>query len=94
MTLPGDAGPAAAAAAAATASPGPASPRVPLAESSSPSTPDAAGGEQDEENEELPMTMAASVLLTSLPKDAKSALEGAGMEVFRRGKEGEFEKGE
>lgn len=62
-------------------SPAPQSPAIPGAESS-PSTPDVRGddgsGEGGAGGADLPMTMQASVILTSLPKDAKSALEGAG----------------
>lgn len=32
----------------------------------------------EDDNAEIPLTMAASVVLTTLPTDAKSALEGAG----------------
>lgn len=32
--------------------------------------------EQEQGNEEAPLTMAASVILSHLPKDAKGALEG------------------
>lgn len=59
-------------------SPAPQSPAIPGAESS-PSTPDVRADEgSGEGGADLPMTMQASVILTSLPKDAKSALEGAG----------------
>jgi len=34
--------------------------------------------DEKEADADLPLTMAASVVLTGLPKDAKSALEGAG----------------
>jgi hypothetical protein len=34
--------------------------------------------DEQEADADLPLTMAASVFLTGLPKDAKSALEGAG----------------
>ncbi|KAK3679595.1 Ubiquitin-like protein [Vermiconidia calcicola] len=43
---------------------------------SSPTPPDAPAGE--DENADLPMTMAASVILDHLPKDAHAALEAAG----------------
>ncbi|OMP88617.1 Ubiquitin-conjugating enzyme E2 8 [Diplodia seriata] len=68
-------------------SPAPQSPAIPGATGSSPSTPDVLlraddghgeGGGPAGAGPDLPMTMQASVILTSLPKDAKSALEGAG----------------
>jgi len=34
--------------------------------------------DDDEQAADLPLTMAASVVLTSLPRDAHEALEGAG----------------
>lgn len=43
---------------------------------SSPTPPDAIN--EDEDNADLPMTMAASVILEHLPKDAHAALETAG----------------
>ena len=43
---------------------------------STPTPPDALA--EDDENADLPMTMAASVILESLPKDAHAALEAAG----------------
>jgi hypothetical protein len=48
--------------------------------SPAPGTPTGAAPIPDEEeaDADLPLTMAASVVLTGLPKDAKSALEGAG----------------
>jgi len=46
----------------------------------SPSTPTGRNNAIPDEKDDadLPLTMAASVVLTSLPTDAKSALEGAG----------------
>lgn len=61
-------------------SPSPSTPAVPPStatgdrRSSSSDDDEASGNGAD-----LPMTMAASVILTSLPKDAKSALEGVGV---------------
>ena len=48
--------------------------------SDSPHTPTARNNAIPDENDDadLPLTMAASVVLTALPIDAKSALEGAG----------------
>lgn len=70
-------------------SPAPQSPAIPGAESS-PSTPDVradeGSGEGGAGGPDLPMTMQASVILTSLPKDAKSALEGAGEVGVEKGK--------
>jgi ubiquitin-like protein ATG12 len=42
--------------------------------------------DETEEQAELPLTMAASVVLTSLPKDAHKALEGAGEPEVEKGK--------
>ena len=59
----------------------------------SPAPPESGGGTSPEDQEEpeqdadLPLTMAASVVLTSLPKDAHEALQSIG-------KEAEGEKGE
>ncbi|KAF2135891.1 uncharacterized protein K452DRAFT_238522 [Aplosporella prunicola CBS 121167] len=53
----------------------PQSPGALLSDSPKAATPIA---EDEEQAAELPMTMAASVVLTSLPKDAHKALEGAG----------------
>lgn len=58
------------------------SPRPPPDTESDPTTPTGASRNEEiadeDENAELPLTMAASVVLTTLPTDAKSALEGAG----------------
>jgi ubiquitin-like protein ATG12 len=44
-----------------------------------PGTPPATGiPDESEADADLPLTMAASVVLTGLPRDAKSALSGAG----------------
>lgn len=59
------------------ASPAPLDPNSPVA-ADSPSTPGDATASGEQEAADLPMTMAASVMLTSLPRDARSALEGAG----------------
>jgi len=50
---------------------------------SSPSTPPAGSARGDEiaddaSNADLPLPLAASVILTTLPQDSKTALEGAG----------------
>jgi ubiquitin-like protein ATG12 len=45
---------------------------------SSPSPPPPTVPDDADADADLPLTMAASVVLTALPRDAKSALEGAG----------------
>lgn len=61
------------------------------AETNPPPSPDPAGDEVDAEedagpNADVPLTMAASVVLGALPKSASKALEGAGELVVTKGK--------
>lgn len=44
--------------------------------------------DDDDQAADLPLTMAASVVLTSLPRDAHEALEGAGELAQDKGEEG------
>ena len=50
----------------------------PAREATPPVEGDARMDESDDDQTETPLTMAASVILTNLPQDASSALEGAG----------------
>jgi ubiquitin-like protein ATG12 len=45
---------------------------------SGPPSPQPLVPDDEDADADLPLTMAASVVLTALPRDAKSALEGAG----------------